>query len=256
VAVTDPEARARELRHHEALYSGFAQQHFARPAVKAFRRHLADRIVKLPGASSASRLLSLGCGIGDTELLLAPHVASLVGVDVSPSAVKQARLDAARAGLPNVQFLEGDLHSQPFPEASFDVIVAVFLLHHLREEELRRFVPRIKALLSPGGCFYSLDPNRYRLAGAIGKLVAPSLMRKYRSPDERELAPTPVLRLFEAVGLEACVGMYDFVSTPLAGLYPSAKALYRLARWADDLLVRLPLVRSIGSNFELLARKL
>jgi len=31
----------RELAYYEDLYSGFAQQHFAKPAVAAFRRYLA-----------------------------------------------------------------------------------------------------------------------------------------------------------------------------------------------------------------------
>ncbi len=35
----------RELAYYEDLYSGFAQQHFAKPAVAAFRRYLAGRIL-------------------------------------------------------------------------------------------------------------------------------------------------------------------------------------------------------------------
>src|ERR1700742_574559 len=85
---------ARELAYHEKLYSGFAQSHFARPAVRALRRNMVERILKLTGAGRQSRVLSLGCGIGDTELLLAPHVAELVGVDLAPSAVRQAQADA------------------------------------------------------------------------------------------------------------------------------------------------------------------
>ena len=65
----------RELAYHEKLYSGFAQAHFARPAVRALRAHMVDRILRLTGAGPASKVLSLGCGIGDTELLLAPRVA-------------------------------------------------------------------------------------------------------------------------------------------------------------------------------------
>src|SRR6516225_5433007 len=89
---------ARELEYHEKLYSGFAQSHFACPAVRALREHLARRILAATGASSRSRVLSLGCGIGDTELLLAPRVAEIVGVDLSSAAVRQARTDAARLG--------------------------------------------------------------------------------------------------------------------------------------------------------------
>src|SRR5271165_4445753 len=64
---------ARELAYHEKLYSGFAQAHFARPAVRALREHMVRRILQATGAGPRSRVLSLGCGIGDTELLQGAH---------------------------------------------------------------------------------------------------------------------------------------------------------------------------------------
>ena len=69
----------RELEYHEKLYAGFAQEHFARPAVRALRAHMVQRVLAMTGAGRDSRVLSLGCGIGDTELILAPHVRELVG---------------------------------------------------------------------------------------------------------------------------------------------------------------------------------
>ena len=89
---TPDDVLARELAYHEKLYSGFAQSHFARPAVRALRAHMAKRILKATGAGRDSRVLSLGCGIGDTELLIAPHVREIVGVDLSPTAIRQARV--------------------------------------------------------------------------------------------------------------------------------------------------------------------
>src|SRR5579872_7018674 len=86
----------RELEYHEKLYSGFAQAHFARPAVRALRCHMVARILHLTGVGKDSRVLSLGCGIGDTELLLAPYVGEIVGVDLSPAAIRQAKFDADR----------------------------------------------------------------------------------------------------------------------------------------------------------------
>lgn len=47
--MADPEVRKRELAYHEKLYSGFAQAHFARPAVRALRCHMVARILYLTG---------------------------------------------------------------------------------------------------------------------------------------------------------------------------------------------------------------
>ena len=114
---------------------------------------------------------------------------------------------------------------------------------------------RIHDLLTPGGQFYCLDPSRQRLSGAIGSLVIPKLMKKYQSPDERELDGREVMARFEKAGFECRGGLYDFVSSPLAGLFPGWRFGYAGARRLDDLLVKLPGIRRLGSNFELIARR-
>ncbi len=248
------EARRRELEHHEQLYSGLAQELFAQPAVRAFRAHLAARIMRLTVAFNSSRVLSLGCGIGDTELLLAPAVGSITGVDLSPAAIRQAALDVRRAGIRNAEFLEGDPNSLELPEHSFDIVLAVFFLHHLSEEQLERLAAGVRGWLAPGGVFYSLDPNRYRLSGAVGRLLIPNVMKKYQTPGERQLVPSQVCELFRRHGLAVECRMYDFLSTPLAGLFGRARAIYRLSRILDNLLVRTPLIARMASNFEIVAR--
>jgi SAM-dependent methyltransferase len=242
----------REIEYHEKLYSGFAQSHFAKPAVRALREHMVRRILKLTGAGKTSRVLSLGCGIGDTELLLAPHVGELTGLDLSPSAIRQARLDAA--GIGNLHFVEGTLESAGIAPASFDVVIAIFFLHHLPDTvpELAR---EIAGILKPGGVFYALDPSRYRLSGAIGELLFPKLMARYQSPNERQLSPRETAAYFSKAGLEARFEYYDFVSTPLAGLFPGWRFGYKATRAMDEALVRTPLLKRASSNFEVVATK-
>ena len=181
-----PSDLQREIEYHEKLYSGFAQSHFAKPAVRALRQHMVERILKQTGAGKTSRVLSLGCGIGDTELLLAPHVADLTGLDLSPSAIKQATQDSA--GIPNLHFIEGTLETANIQPATFDVVIAIFFLHHL-PDTIPELATQIAKILKPNGTFYSLDPSRYRLSGAIGELLIPKLMARYQSPNERQLAP-------------------------------------------------------------------
>jgi cyclopropane fatty-acyl-phospholipid synthase-like methyltransferase len=248
--VPDPanSVAGRELAYHEKLYSGFAQKHFARPAVRALRRHMVQRILRLTGAGPQSRVLSLGCGIGDTELLLAPHVGEVVGVDLSPAAVRQARSDAARLGIANARFEQGT-----GAEGRYDAVIAIFFLHHLPDGELAELPARLAALLKPGGVFYSLDPSARRLSGVVGRLLVPGLMKRYQTPDERELHPEATGELFRRAGFEVSVKTYDFGSSPLAGLLPGWSAGYRAARALDDVLLRAAPFRRLGSNFEIVA---
>jgi SAM-dependent methyltransferase len=245
---------ARELAHHEELYSGTAQELFAKPAVRALRRHIARRVLQATGAGKQSAMLSLGSGIGDTEILLASRVGRITGVDLSPKAIQQGRQDARQAGLDNLEFVQGSLDEGSLNGLKFDCVIGIFFLHHVPDEDLVPAVNRIKSWLKPGGTFYGLDPNHYRLSGAIGSLVMPRLMQKYQTPDERELRPADTVALFRNAGFQAESRIYDFTSTPLAGLFPSSPFFYRCVRAADEVLIRTPLLKRIGSNFELIAR--
>jgi SAM-dependent methyltransferase len=241
-----------ELRYHEKLYSGFAQSHFARPAVRALRQHMARRILRLTGIGATSRVLSLGCGIGDTELLLAPHVGEITGVDLSPSAVQQARADAKLLGIVNAHFVEG---TSSAASGRFDAVIAIFFLHHLTDQMLAPLPGQVAAILKPTGIFYSLDPSIRRLSGAVGRRLIPKLMKKYQTENERELAPEATADLFHRAGFQVRTGMYDFGSSPLAGLFPGWQFGYRMARRTDDWLLKVPAIHALGSNFEIIARR-
>lgn len=240
----------RELTYHEKLYSGFAQAHFAKPAVRAVREHLVRRILEVTGATANSRVLSVGCGIGDTELVLARHVGEVVGVDLSPSAIGQAQADAKRLGVLNFRGVCGTLEEAAASLGQFDAVIAIFFLHHLPNGTLEAFPVLVRSLLREGGTFYALDPSKYRLSGFIGELLFPKLMARYQSPGERQLAPEETARLFG--GRHA---YYDFVSTPLAGLFPSWRGGYQMARMVDEGLIRMPGLRKVSSNFEVIARR-
>lgn len=226
---------------------------FAQPAVRCFRSHLVRRILAQTGAGPHSRVLSLGCGIGDTELLLAPHVEKLTGLDISSNAIRQANTDAQRLGLLNSSFVEGTAEQVGGQE--FDVVLAIFFLHHLLDENFREIPRQVLKLLAPGGVFYSLDPSRNRLSGKIGEILVPHLLKKYQSPQERQLEPAATAAAFRAQGFDAVDFMYDFTSTPAAGLFPRWRAGYRMARLLDEAILRVPWVRNWGSNFEIVARK-
>jgi SAM-dependent methyltransferase len=214
------------------------------------------RILRVTGVNRNASVLSLGCGIGDTELLLAPYVERVTGIDLSPAAITQAREDAYRTGVRNVEFLETTLEAGMLEGRSFDAIVAIFFLHHLPDAELDQTAAQIPGLLKPHGVFYSLDPSQRRLSGKLGKLLVPNLMRRYQTPDERELDPQSTAEIFRRAGLNATHRIFDFASSPLAGLFPSWRLGYRASRWLDDGIIHVPGIKNLGSNFEIIAKKL
>lgn len=246
-------ALERERAYYESLYGGSGPAHFAKPAVVAFREYLIARLLKATGFGRNARVLSVGCGIGDTELLLARYVGHVTGVDLSPTAIREARRAADNRGVSNVRFLEGVWPDLPVDGEPFDLVLAVFFLHHLPDTALSEFPRHLQPLLSEGGRFYALEPSSHRLSGFLGKLLVPGLMKKYQTEDERQLLPRATAAFFQHEGFSARTSWFDFCSTPLAGLFPSWTAGYRLARGLDEALTACPALRAFSSNFELIA---
>jgi cyclopropane fatty-acyl-phospholipid synthase-like methyltransferase len=243
----------RERNYYDRYYQAEGPAHFAKPAVVAFREYLVRRILAVTGAGPDTGVLSIGCGIGDTELLLARHVSHVTGVDLSEQAVSHAKRSAAAAGVFNTEFLASPWETARLPKGAFDLVVAVFFLHHLSDAELEAFPAKLLPLLKGGGKFYALEPSRQRLSGRVGKLLIPHLMKKYQTEDERQLDVRRTAGYFQTAGFEVRRDWFDFVSTPLAGLFPSWKRGFQVARVLDGPLTKCPGIRRLSSNFDLVA---
>ena len=71
------------------------------------------------------RVLDVATGSGNAAIAAARHGCAVVGVDYVPSLLESGRRRAEAEGL-DVQLLEGDAESLPFPDASFDAVTSVF----------------------------------------------------------------------------------------------------------------------------------
>ena len=73
------------------------------------------------------RVLDLGCGAGTDSLVVAQMVGPeghVTGIDMTPEMLAKARASAAEMGAENVEFVEGEAESLPFPDESFDVVIS------------------------------------------------------------------------------------------------------------------------------------
>ncbi len=108
-------------------------------------QYLGDLLKRLP---SAPDLLELGCGggTGPTATLVARS--RYVGVDISSAQVRRAR-----ERFPSATFRCADMTSIDVPAASFDAVVALFVLAHVPHAEIDALVPKVGWWLRPGGWF-------------------------------------------------------------------------------------------------------
>ncbi len=97
------------------------------------------------------RVLDVGCGPGTITVGLAETVAPgrVVGLDLEPSVLAQARAHAAAHSTANVAFEAGSATTLPFPDGTFDAVFAHTLLEHLRDPVAALLEAR--RVLRPGG---------------------------------------------------------------------------------------------------------
>jgi SAM-dependent methyltransferase len=72
---------------------------------------------------TGQRLLDLACGTGAVAELAAERGAEVVGVDIAPALIEQARQRAAERGL-QIEYLVGDAEALGVDSASFDLVAS------------------------------------------------------------------------------------------------------------------------------------
>lgn len=118
------------------------------------------------------RVLEIGCSSGWLSLEMARRGAEVKGIDVAESAVQLARQYAQEnPPVGSVEYEVVDINYAPLAEESYDLIVAMGVLHHLVEAEA--VLARCKKALRPGGILFVSDALDTATANS---LVAGALM--------------------------------------------------------------------------------
>lgn len=101
------------------------------------------------------RVLDIGCGAGYGSAELSRTAAQVTGIDLGADAIEYARANYVRA---NLSFQQASATSLPFPDGSFDLIVAFEVIEHLSDWQL--LLAEAKRLLAPSGQFVVSTPNK------------------------------------------------------------------------------------------------
>jgi SAM-dependent methyltransferase len=119
----------------------------ASPAMQA--ADTLGRLLELLPASPGERWLDAACGPGIVARALAPRVAEVEGVDLTPAMVDLASREAAAGGIGNIRFALGDVTALPYADGAFDGAVTRFSLHHVPLPG--RVVAELARVVRPGG---------------------------------------------------------------------------------------------------------
>ncbi len=130
----------------------------------ALRRFAVIRelVVSLP--FTRPTILDLGCGPGFyTEQL--GQLGEVTGIDLSEHAIA-----AARARVPHVRFLAGDVYELPLTARHFDIVVSQEVISHVQDQA--GYVERAAYALKPGGYLILSTDNKF-VMDRLGSLPWP-----------------------------------------------------------------------------------
>jgi SAM-dependent methyltransferase len=232
---------------------------YSQQANPAFEAVLARRTAAqhaeffVPHLRPGMHVLDVGCGPGSITLGLAELVAPgrVVGIDVQPAQVEQARTLAVTRGAANLHFEVADLYRLPFADGVFDAVFAHGVLMHLREPV--RALMEWHRVLRAGGVVGLRDPD---LGAVVHAPITPLLQqwldlrvraRQHNGGDpfigrhHRRLLLQAGFVAAEASASVGCAGSAEQVARHGAFLQAQWIGLTRTAiaqRWIDDATAR------------------
>lgn len=104
-----------------------------------------DKLLPLLGNLKHKKVLEIGAGTGRFTAKLVPAGADIMATDISPAMLKVL----IRKLKNKITVQVADAESLPFPDDTFDLVVATFLIVHLKDP--RRFFDEAYRVLKPGG---------------------------------------------------------------------------------------------------------
>jgi ubiquinone/menaquinone biosynthesis C-methylase UbiE len=161
---------------------GAVAAHYATSSVHRSGPDL-EAMLAAANLTGSEQVLDLGSGTGHTALAFAPHVQSVIGIDLTSAMLDQARQLAADRQLSNVTFQTGDVEALPFPDQSFDIVTSRYSAHHYPHPELA--MREAARVLKPGGTLLLVDvvapadPTQDTFLQAIELLRDPSHVRDH-----------------------------------------------------------------------------
>jgi SAM-dependent methyltransferase len=197
--------------------------------------HVLSRVVRLAAPRPGSTALDVATGTGHTAFALAPHVNLVVGLDLTPEMLAEARALRAERRAANVVFCVADAHTLPFRNASFDTVTCRRAAHHFADvhqalAEMRR-VLRTDGRLVIDDRSVPEDDFVDRFMNHLDSLHDQSHVRQYRPAEWRAMLE---LAGFVLDALEPYVRLRPVTSLTERASPAAAREIERLVEELDD----------------------
>jgi ubiquinone/menaquinone biosynthesis C-methylase UbiE len=116
-------------------------------------RRMVHMLLQKSGVTKIEKCLDIGCGTGALLDELKPKTKELYGADISPEALSFC----SERGHPADKLIQCSAEKLPFPDNYFDVVTAIGLIEHVREEE--KFIMELNRIMKPNGVLIMLTSS-------------------------------------------------------------------------------------------------
>lgn len=161
---------------------------------KLYRKRVELCLDQCPGGAN---ILEVGFGSGVTFPLLRHRYQRIHGLDLTSNLngvrqfCRQQQIDA--------ELINGDVCDMPYEDDTFDTVLLISILEHLKAEQLRAAMAETRRVIAPGGrLVYGVPADRWMMAVAFRLLGCP--IREHHFSTENDVSAAA-----EAVFGDGCV---------------------------------------------------
>jgi D-aspartate ligase len=244
-------------------------------AIYRLRQRRVLEVLDRLGSSEGARVLEIGPGAGLVTVELARRGYRVCCLDRAGRMLESAHALAAAEGVGDrVETVMGDVHALPFPDSSFDLVVAVGVVPWLEVPVVA--LRELRRVLVPDGAVVLTSDNRARLNFLLDPRLNPvtveaakradgMLVRRFGVPSRRRPESLPRRYLNRAIddmladaglvkGASESVGFGPFsvLRQPVGRGRRAVRAHERLQRLAD---AGAPGLRGVGAHYIVAARR-
>ena len=145
-----------KISHNDNIISQFSKQAVPFTQLSQHSNHYGlDLMLRLCAPKQNDVVLDIACGTGIISCEFAKEVSHVIGIDLTPAMIEQAKLLQQEKQLDNMSWKVGDVSNLPFYDNSFSIVVTRYSLHHILEP--KKVLEEMKRVCIPGGKIMVID---------------------------------------------------------------------------------------------------
>lgn len=174
---------------------------------------------------SGKTVIDIGSASGVSAAILASRGARVIGIDISPDLIAQAR-ELWRDYGERIDFMVGDAENLTIEDGSVDFCFFGGVLHHFPDRS-RVYAEALRVLV-PGGVFVAIEPNLLDVFERIEWSVA--RWRGKLTPNEEPIDPVAMQRELEQAGFTDARFVTTRHDIPVLAQFPILKKFFNRRR--------------------------